>query len=1010
MIRWMRGRSLRTRMLLAALLVETAMLTLLVVNSLRLLSGHMLEQQAKGVAQLTPVLKAALVAPLAQRDWATVQAILDECAANEDLDYLAVTDSSGRIVAAHGWRKDHPLPVPSPGLLGASQHIPARFDTASVIGIGGQDLGRVQFGVDLSPIIHAHRLLLRQGMAIALVELLLSACLLALLSLWITRHLAALTRASDMVARGVFTPPMLHEGSDDIGRLGAAFNAMSAAVRARISELTVSRDIQASMAMDISEAHQQLEEITRTMGDGLYVVDRLERITFVNPRVEEILGWPSIDLIGRSAHELFHCHREGGSLLAGEACPLCDVVQTGAPFRSTSVAYQAQNGGRLHLSVSARPILRGKECTGAVVVFQDVSELHQRTEALRKSEERFVAAVNGSGDGLWDWDVQAGTVYYSDTWKSMIGYLPQEIGSDLDEWKSRVHPEDLPDVLECLQAHLAGEVPTYISEHRFLCRNGSYLWVLDRGVLVDWDSAGRPSRMIGTHTDITARKTMEVDLRRKDMLLEAVSKAVAGLLDSEGWEDDIPGFLQRLGEGTGSSRAYIFKRVSGSPFEGEVMMDHVFEWCSEDVSPQIDNPGLRGIPMRAVGFGRWVDQLCADRMICGRIEDLPWKEQDILAAQGIRSIQVMPIHVRGQWWGLIGFDDCRSARVWSQSEQDVLRISSRALGAKIERTETLVELELRVQERTRELDQKNLDLINEMEARQAVVAESRAVQAELEQARKMESIGRLAAGIAHEINTPIQFLGNNLGFLKSAHSQLDRLLDAYGEAREELPPQSAQALLELQREAALPYLREELPQAIDESLEGIQRVAKIVRAMKEFSHPGGPEKVSVDVNHSLVTTCTVTRSEWKQHAEMVMDLDAGNPVIQGLPAELHQVFLNLVMNAADAIAERQQHDPGPGVITLSTLRIDHGVEIRVSDNGSGIPKDIQSKIFDPFFTTKGVGKGTGQGLTVCYQVVVTRHGGTIQCQSEPGRGTTFLIRLPARDGVGPAQSAGQGGL
>jgi signal transduction histidine kinase len=228
--------------------------------------------------------------------------------------------------------------------------------------------------------------------------------------------------------------------------------------------------------------------------------------------------------------------------------------------------------------------------------------------------------------------------------------------------------------------------------------------------------------------------------------------------------------------------------------------------------------------------------------------------------------------------------------------------------------------------------------------------------------------------------------------------------------REELPPQSAQALLELQREAALPYLREELPQAIDESLEGIQRVAKIVRAMKEFSHPGGPEKVSVDVNHSLVTTCTVTRSEWKQHAEMVMDLDAGNPVIQGLPAELHQVFLNLVMNAADAIAERQQHDPGPGVITLSTLRIDHGVEIRVSDNGSGIPKDIQSKIFDPFFTTKGVGKGTGQGLTVCYQVVVTRHGGTIQCQSEPGRGTTFLIRLPARDGFGPAQGAEEMGL
>ena len=210
----------------------------------------------------------------------------------------------------------------------------------------------------------------------------------------------------------------------------------------------------------------------------------------------------------------------------------------------------------------------------------------------------------------------------------------------------------------------------------------------------------------------------------------------------------------------------------------------------------------------------------------------------------------------------------------------------------------------------------------------------------------------------------------------------------------ELPEAKAEELRSLATEVNLAYLREEVPQAISESLEGIQRVTKIVRAMKEFSHPGGTEKVPVDVNECLVTTSTVARNEWKHLADLVLDLDPALPYIQGLPAELNQVFLNLIVNAADAIGEKVPADAGKGVITLSTRRHALGVEIRIADNGVGIDEQVQKKIFDPFFTTKRVGKGTGQGLTVCYQVIVNRHGGTIHCQSELGAGTTFILRLP----------------
>ena len=999
------GRSVRSRMLVAAILVEATMLTLLVVNSLRLLSGQMTTQAARHAAQMTPVLHAALIAPLAQRDTATVQAILDECVATKGIDYLAVKDAGGKVLATSGWPRERPLPSPDTAFrLFPGDGVP-RYNAESQVTVGGQKLGSVHFGLDLSQILAAHKQLLSQGVAIALGELLLSAGLLAVLGFWLTRHLTALTRASESVAGGNLTPPLVAEGQDDVGRLGAAFNAMSRAVRERIEELTEARDAQASLALGLAEAHQRMEEITHTMGDGLYVIDEAGSITYANPRVEEILQWSQGELLGKCAHDLFHRSHHDRGPFPRDTCEMARAAMEGQTYRSNDEVYCRKDGTLVHVSLVGTPIVREGRPSGAVVSFQDVTELHRSARALRESEARFAAAVEGTGDGLWDWDVPGGRVYYSPSWKSMLGFGPDEVGQDLSEWESRIHPEDLERVQQDLRQHLAGLTPRFQSEVRMRHRNGSFVWILTRGAVVARDEDGNPLRVVGTHANIDLRKGMERALVHRDRLLEGVSHAVAGLLDSETWEAGMGEFLSTLGQALGMGRAYLLRRPTPHPPGAEVVMELTHEWCRPGSAARLGRPEWAAINLREAGFGRWLEAFQAGQMVVGDAADFPASERAAIEAEGVVTLLAMPIQVRGELWGMIGFGGEVQSHHWTTSEQDILRIAGRALGAKVERSESLVELEQRVAERTHELDQKNLDLIAEMEARQEIEAANQAVVVELEQSRKMESIGRLAAGIAHEINTPIQFLGNNLEFLKKANLQVARLLEGYEAGRVHLPPERLEALDQLAEELNLAFLKEEVPQAIVESLEGIQRVTKIVRAMKEFSHPGGSEKVSVDINECLVTTSTVARNEWKHVADLVLDLDPSVPIVQGLPAELNQAFLNLIVNASDAVAERMEVDARKGLITVSTRRHASGVEIRVTDNGTGIDPETQKKIFDPFFTTKKVGKGTGQGLTVCYQVIVNRHGGTIQCQSVPGAGTTFVVRLPLGAGAGARRPA-----
>lgn len=281
-----------------------------------------------------------------------------------------------------------------------------------------------------------------------------------------------------------------------------------------------------------------------------------------------------------------------------------------------------------------------------------------------------------------------------------------------------------------------------------------------------------------------------------------------------------------------------------------------------------------------------------------------------------------------------------------------------------------------------------------------VEADNKKMVVQMNLMQKMDSIGRLAAGIAHEINTPIQYIGDNIRFMRDVMMDGSELGDVIRELVEyEQQPDKLPALVSklntVQQKLDMDYLRTEVPKAFSQSLDGVERVSKIVMALKEFSHPGSEEKTHVNINHLIDSTVTVARNEWKYVAEMNLQLDPTLPLIPCLPDEFNQVILNLIINAAHAIAAKSTVQQGiKGEITISTAQIDTSVQIRVRDTGTGIPKKIHDKIFDPFFTTKPVGKGTGQGLAIAHSVIVEKHKGTLSFESEEGKGTTFIIHIP----------------
>ncbi|MDD5387967.1 MAG: response regulator [Gallionellaceae bacterium] len=377
-------RTVRARLLLAAIAVEAVMLTLLVSNSLRLLQDSLGAQAETHAAQIAPVFNAALVAPLAQSDYATVQAILDESRAVEGIEYLAVLDRKGKLVAISGWPRAKALPAVDPRFsLDQKERIP-RYDVARPIQLSGQPLGTLRFGLDLSHIITARHQLVTQGVAIALGEILLSAGLLALLGYWLTRHLTALTRASEAVARGNYTPDPVIEGNDDVGHLGAAFNAMSRAVGERVGELVATRDELMTLAYTLEQEHARLAALFSAMDFGVLFLNPAERAIYVNPGFRQL--WNLLDDFDIQGREVAH-------LLALSESPPMDPEQVARTLREHDRHAEFQRADGRVISAHSYPVVMSDgQAIGRLWTFVDVTLSRLNAQEMLAAKEAAEAA------------------------------------------------------------------------------------------------------------------------------------------------------------------------------------------------------------------------------------------------------------------------------------------------------------------------------------------------------------------------------------------------------------------------------------------------------------------------------------------------------------------------------------------------------------------------------------------------------------------------------------------
>ncbi len=268
------------------------------------------------------------------------------------------------------------------------------------------------------------------------------------------------------------------------------------------------------------------------------------------------------------------------------------------------------------------------------------------------------------------------------------------------------------------------------------------------------------------------------------------------------------------------------------------------------------------------------------------------------------------------------------------------------------------------------------------------ITTSKLLERQLLQSQKLEAVGQLAAGVAHEINTPIQYIRDNTMFFRDEFSRLKDIIYPIIEGLDNEDITNSKSDID--------YAFDEIPNAIKETLQGIEAVADIVRSMKEFSHPGSMEMVETDLNKNIEATVSVCKNEWKYVADIVWDLDSNLEPVPCFPAEINQVLLNLLVNSAQAIEEKMGVTGCryKGIITVRSKALEKSAIIEIVDTGNGIKQEIQDKVFEPFFTTKAQGKGTGQGLSLAYSCIEQKHKGKLSFESKAGEGTTFRIELP----------------
>jgi two-component system, NtrC family, sensor kinase len=583
--------------------------------------------------------------------------------------------------------------------------------------------------------------------------------------------------------------------------------------------------------------------------------------------------------------------------------------------------------------------------------------------------------------------------YISPSVKKITGHDPGEAtGKSIID---SIHPEDIERVISAIQAAAQAD-PDHDQkiEYRLRNKDGTYIWVETTGSLIR--ANGEIAHAVFVARDISLRKKAEGELallnaelesrisRRTAELAEAnqalqveissriaahdeikimldLEKLIAGLsshfvsINRDNYDQYMDRGLEMIGALKGVDRSYLFLFSPDGRY-----LDNTHEWCAEGITAEIESS--QRVPLERV---EWVvSRLNQNKpLIIADVTKLPPEAatvKQIFEEQSIKSLLLVPLVDQGQVFGFVGFDSVHRKKAWQDNHVELLKVAAQIIGMAITRIRSETQLAL---------------------------------------AARLYSIGQLAAGIAHEINNPLQYITINVAYLKKTLPRVLELLSSCrylvdGQRETLQEPGKFEELLVALKKMEQDGLTRELMLSVEETNEGLEVINKLLMGMKGLTYQAENERVYADLNEAVKGLVTITRSEWKNDLVLKTELDPELPLLECSISEINQLLLNLVINAIDAVkANAGGLKKAKGEIIIKTAVQDRNLIIMVRDNGIGIPKANLSLIYDPFFTTKAYGKGSGQGLPLAYYIA-QKHGGTIDVRSEEKVGTTFTVSLP----------------